>query len=291
MILERAFEKARSRFARVVMPEAEDPRIIAAAKRIQAAGLAEVVWLPDSPPTAQEIDAILSARPKATEGTARRMLERPLYRAGAMVASGQADAMLAGAANATRRVIEAAAITIGPSEPDAIPSSFFLMALPNGTAFVFADCGLNVAPDTAELAQIALASARSAQALFGTAKVAMLSFSTLDSGAGESVVRVREATEIVRNAGIDVVGPVQADAALNPAIAQKKGLEGGDANTLIFPSLDAGNIAYKLIQELAGAQALGPILQGFRRPVCDLSRGTTVDDIVAALAVTLALDT
>ena len=112
----------------------------------------------------------------------------------------------------------------------------------------------------------------------------MLSYSTGTSGAGDSVDLVRSAAEAT-----GFLGPVQADAALNPAIAAKKGLGTGDANVLVFPDLDAGNIAYKLCQELAGAQALGPILQGFRKPVCDLSRGATVDDIVAATAVTLAL--
>lgn len=289
MILETAYEKARMRQARVVVPEAEDERILAASERIAREGLARIVWIPDTPPGEDEIAALRATRPKASEGTVRRMLERPLFRAGAMVASGQADAMLAGAANPTRRVIEAASMTIGPSTPDAIPSSFFLMLLPDGRAFVFADCGLNVAPDAGELAQIAIASARSAEALFGQARVAMLSFSTLESGAGESVTRVREATRLARDAGVDAVGPIQADAALNPEIGRKKGLENGVANTLVFPSLDAGNIAYKLVQELAGAQPLGPILQGFRKPVCDLSRGATVDDIVSAIAVTIAL--
>ena len=134
-------------------------------------------------------------------------------------------------------------------------------------------------------ADIARASAVSGAALLGKAQVAMLSFSTGTSGAGASVDLVSQAAAM---AG-DVVGPVQADAALNSAIAAAKGVSGGDANVLVFPSLDAGNIAYKLAQELAGAQAVGPILQGFARPVCDLSRGATVDDIVAATVVTAAL--
>ncbi|MGB1033645.1 MAG: phosphate acyltransferase, partial [Primorskyibacter sp.] len=134
------------------------------------------------------------------------------------------------------------------------------------------------------LAAIAQASAISARALLGEARVALLSFSTGTSGTGGSVDIVRAAAEAT---GFD--GPVQGDAALNPAIAAQKGAGAGDANVLIFPTLDAGNIAYKLAQELAGAQAMGPILQGFAKPVCDLSRGATADDIVAATAVTLAL--
>jgi phosphate acetyltransferase len=149
---------------------------------------------------------------------------------------------------------------------------------------IFADCAVNVAPNAQMLAEIAKASAVSAKALVGACEVALLSFSTGASGAGNSVDVVKEASELS-----GFVGPLQADAALNATIAEKKGLGKGSANVLIFPDLNAGNIAYKLVQELAGAQAIGPILQGFRKPVCDLSRGATVDDIVAATAVTLAL--
>ena len=192
--------------------------------------------------------------------------------------------MLAGADAPTRRVIEAASIGIGLADGVDTVSSFFLMVFPGGREMIFADCAVNVAPGTAELADIARASARSARALLGEARVAMLSFSTGTSGSGASVETVRAAAEA---AGFP--GPVQADAALNAAIAAKKGMGQGDANVLIFPSLDAGNIAYKLVQELAGAQAVGPFLQGFRKPVCDLSRGATVEDIIAATAITVAL--
>ena len=128
------------------------------------------------------------------------------------------------------------------------------------------------------------ASAITATALLGQARVALLSYSTGTSGTGDSVARVRMAAEAT---GFD--GPIQADAALNARIAATKGAGAGNANTLVFPDLDAGNIGYKLAQELAGAQALGPILQGFNRPVCDLSRGASVTDIVNSTAVTLAL--
>ena len=175
-------------------------------------------------------------------------------------------------------------MAIGLADGVETPSSFFVMLFPDGREMVFADCAVNVSPDAGQLADIALASARTGAALLGAARVAMLSFSTGTSGAGARVELVREAAG---KAGF--VGPVQADAALNPAIAAKKGAGTGDANVLIFPDLDAGNIAYKLCQELAGAQALGPFLQGFRRPVCDLSRGASVEDIVAATAVTVAM--
>lgn len=192
--------------------------------------------------------------------------------------------MVAGAVASTKKVIEAASIAIGLADGVALPSSFFLMRFPDGRELIFSDCGLNVAPDAEELAAIARASERTGVALLGEARVALLSFSTGASGAGNSVNKVRAAAEAT-----GFVGPVQGDAALNPAVAAKKGLGNGDANVLVFPDLDSGNIAYKLAQELAGAQALGPVLQGFRKPVCDLSRGATVEDIVAATAVTLAL--
>uniref|UniRef100_UPI00262C9CAF phosphate acyltransferase n=1 Tax=uncultured Lentibacter sp. TaxID=1659309 RepID=UPI00262C9CAF len=162
--------------------------------------------------------------------------------------------------------------------------SFFVMLFADGREMIFADCAVNVAPSAEELADIARASDASAKALLGRSEVAMLSFSTGTSGAGESVERVRAAAE---SAGF--VGPVQGDAALNPAVAAKKGMGAGAANVLIFPSLDAGNIAYKLAQELAGAQAVGPVLQGFAKPVGDLSRGATVEDIVAVSAIVVAL--
>ena len=203
------------------------------------------------------------------------------------------DGMVAGAATPTRRIIEAGQMTVGLAEGVETPSSFFLMAFEQRT-LIFADCALNVAPDAAQLADIAIASARSAIALVGEARVAMLSFSTLGSGAGEEVERVTGALAIAkaRAPELQIDGEFQADTALNAAIAAKKGAGGavaGQANVLIFPSLEAGNIAYKLVQELAGAQAVGPFLQGFARPVCDLSRGATADDIVAAAAVTLAM--
>jgi phosphate acetyltransferase len=279
--LERAFAAARARLARVVFPEWEDRRIAAATPRLTAEGLAEPI--PVGPPTAAQLAALVGAR-GVTEALAARMLQRPLIRAAAMVGAGEADAMVAGIDTPTRKVIEAAGLAIGLAEGVSQPSSFFLMVFPDGFEMIFADCAVTVAPDARGLAAIARASAASATALLGSARVALLSFSTLASGSGPSVERVREAAVL-----IGFAGPVQADAALNPAIAARKGIAGGDANTLVFPDLDSGNIAYKLCQELAGAQAVGPFLQGFRRPVCDLSRGASVDDIVAATAVTVAL--
>jgi len=279
--LERCIELARAAPRRVVFPEADEPRVAAAMARLEAEGLAVPLRL--APASEAQVAALARVRGLAP-GVARRMLARPLFRAAAMVAGGEADAMVAGADSPTRRVIEAAAIGIGMAPGVGAASSFFLMRFPDGREMVFADCAVTVEPDAAALADIARAAAASAEALFGRAEVALLSFSTGTSGAGPSVERVRAAA-----AATGFAGPIQADAALDPQIAARKGMGSGDCNVLVFPSLDAGNIAYKLAQALAGAQALGPILQGFARPVCDLSRGASVADIVAATVVTLAL--
>ncbi|MCB1363727.1 MAG: phosphate acetyltransferase [Rhodobacteraceae bacterium] len=279
-VLENAYAVARARQARVVFPEMEDARVAEAVTRLRADGLVRPIAL--SPPSEAHVGALVAAR-GMKEGIARRMLNKPLYLGAAMVACGEADVMVAGADAPTRRVIEAASIAIGLAPGVALPSSFFLMLFPDRREMVFADCAVNVAPDAAALADIARASADSARALLGAARVALLSFSTGSSGEGDSVATVRAAARATGFAG-----PVQADAALNGAIAGKKGIAPVDANVLVFPSLDAGNIAYKLCQELAGARALGPFLQGFARPVCDLSRGATAEDIVAATIITAA---
>jgi len=289
-VLESAFERVRGRGARVVLPEMDDERVAEAAGRMRAEGLAEPVSLASAGPAQTYLHYLLRARVGLKPALALRMLERPLIRAAAMVAAGEADAMVAGAVAPTRRVIEAAQLTVGMALGVTAPSSFFLMLMPDGRALIFADCALIVTPDANQLADIARASARSALSLTGRADLALLSFSTGGSGSGASVDMVRTATEALRAEGLSVLGPVQADAALNPAIAARKGMpESGQANVLIFPSLDAGNIGYKLVQELAGAQAIGPVLQGFARPVSDLSRGASVADIVAVTAITLAL--
>ena len=280
-VLDKAFDTARARQARVVLPELDEPRVAEAARRMQAEGLCEPVGLAEV--SEAQVAALVDAR-GMKDAMARRLLGKPLYRAAAMVAAGEADVMVAGADSPTRRVIEAASMAIGLAEGVSVPSSFFLMVLPDGRELVFSDCAVVVDPSAEDLVAIASASEASASALLGRAQVALLSFSTGTSGTGASVERVRAAAEAT-----GYPGPVQADAALNRVIASKKGFGAGDANVLIFPSLDAGNIAYKLVQELAGARAIGPFLQGFRRPVCDLSRGATVEDIVNATAVAIAL--
>lgn len=280
-VLEQAFATARARQARVVFPELEDPRTAEAVAQLRNDGICVPMDVADI--TDGQIASLVANR-GMKEGIARRMLARPLIRAAAMVAAGEADAMVAGATSPTAKVIEAAGLAIGLAEGVTVPSSFFLIVFPDGRQLIFADCAVNVAPDAAGLAAIARASAASCEALLGPARVALLSYSTGNSGSGPSVDMISDVAEIT-----GFTGPIQADAALNPRTAEKKGMGAGDANVLIFPSLEAGNIAYKLVQELAGAMAIGPFLQGFRRPVCDLSRGATVADIVAATAVTIAL--
>ncbi|MCC5988000.1 MAG: phosphate acetyltransferase [Pararhodobacter sp.] len=289
-LLERAFASARARKSRVLLPEIDDARICEAAARLRAEGLAEPVAPEPAAPLESYVPHLLRNRPGLKESLARRMLEKPLIRAAAMLAAGEADCLIAGAVAPTRRVIEAAQLGVGMAQGIATPSSFFAMLLPDGREFIFADCALNVAPDAAELADIARASARTARALTGRSELALLSYSTGRSGTGPGVDLLHGVTDTLRAEGLSVQGPVQGDAALNSGIATRKGLAGGgQANVLIFPSLDAGNIAYKLCQELAGAQALGPVLQGFARPVSDLSRGASSDDIIAITAITLAL--
>ena len=281
-VLETSRASARNGPLRVVFPElGDDERVAEAARILETDGLAHPMRLSD--PTPEQMAALVEGR-GMKEAIAKRMLNKPLYRAAAMVAAGEADVMVAGADSPTRRVIEAASIAIGLDEGVHMPSSFFLMCFPDGRELIFADCAVNVSPNSEELLSIAMASENTAARLLGAANVAMLSFSTGASGTGESVDLVREAAE----AG-GYIGPIQADAALNATIAAKKGLGHGDANVLIFPDLNSGNIAYKLCQELAGAQAIGPFLQGFKKPVCDLSRGATVDDIVAGAIITSAM--
>lgn len=309
---------------RVVLPEGEDPRITEGAVRAQKGGLAHPILIGRGSAVAERLSA-LGANPAdfeiidpasdqrteryATvyhelrkhkgmdEESAVAAMKQPLPLAAMMVREGDADGALGGAVATTADTVRAALQIIGRAPGVSVVSSFFLMMLcehhhTKKGALFFADCGLIVEPTVEELAQIAISTADSFQGLIGNPpRVALLSFSTAGSARHERVTRINKATELVHARRPDLIaeGELQFDAVFEPAVAAAKApsskLE-GTANVLIFPSLEAANIGYKIAQRIGGAKAIGPVLQGLAKPANDLSRGCSADDVYHMIATT-----
>jgi phosphate acetyltransferase len=326
-IISKIREKAKKRRKKVVLPEGTEERMIKAAKIIVDEEIAGVTLLgnkdeikkladanglklnqvnviePDSSPDLEEYsNEYFNLRQKKgmTKERAKDFVKNPLFYGAMMVRKGKVDGSVAGSINATADVLRAAIHIIGLAPGITSVSSSFLMILPEflgkkDKVFVFADCAVIPEPDPNQLVSIAISSAKTMKDLVGEEpKVAMLSFSTKGSAKHEMVDKVTEATEMLKEFAPDlkVDGELQLDAAIIPDVAKKKSPESkvaGQANVLIFPDLDAGNIGYKLVQRMANAKAIGPIIQGLAKPANDLSRGCSVDDIVNVTAIAMCL--
>lgn len=319
-------EKARTHLKTIVLPESYDERMLFAAQNIVEQGLAKIILLGNpeklhaeatgkginlagveilEPAASSKLNSYveqlveLRKSKGLTPQAARELLVAPdnLYFAGMMVREGDADGEVAGATGTTGDVLRAAFQTVGPSPGIKTVSSFFLMSTKTPTfgqegVILFADCAVNPNPDAQALAEIAIATARNCKAFLDVpARVAMLSFSTKGSAKHPDADKVLKALEIARamDPELSIDGELQADAAIIPAVGEKKAPGSnvaGRANVLVFPTLDAGNIAYKLVERIAGAKAIGPVIQGLAKPVNDLSRGCSIQDIIDVTAIT-----
>lgn len=315
-------ERAKSSKRTIVLPESYEKRNLEAANTILKEGITDIILVgkkdkimeagagcdlskatfidPEVYERMDEIVAELVEIRKSkgiTPDDARKMLEDPLFFGVMLVKLGIADGMVAGAVHATANVLRPA-LQILKTDPSAdLVSGFFMMVCPNKSygengVFLFADCGLNQNPTSEELAGIAASSAKSFEAFMGCeARVAMLSHSSKGSAKHADVDKVVEGVRIAHEKypNIKVDGELQLDAAIVPSVGAQKAPDSpvaGKANVLVFPDLDAGNIGYKLVQRLAGAEAYGPMLQGIAKPVNDLSRGCSAEDIVGVVAIT-----
>ena len=310
-------QEARRAVQTIVLPEASDDRILESAAIILQRGVARIILLGDenkvrmrahelgfdisaativSPEDPELVEkfaaefARLRAKKGVTLDQARARMKDLSTFATMMVHFGMADGMVSGAVNTTANTIRPSLEFIKTKPGVTVVSSSFLMCMPDEVV-VYGDCAVNPDPNAEQLADIAISSAETAESFGIEPRVAMLSYSTGDSGSGADVDKVREATEIVKSRRPDLLveGPIQFDAAVDPVVGQKKmpgSQVAGRATVLIFPDLNTGNNTYKAVQRTSGAVAIGPVLQGLNKPVNDLSRGALVDDIVNTVAIT-----
>ena len=313
--LQRMKDKAKADKKKIVLPEGEDERVLEAAREIASEGLADLIILGD--PDKIDIDGVTVVDPKrgekhedyaqkfaelrAKKGVtieqAREQLDDATYYATMMVKMGDADGLVSGACHSTANTLRPALQILKTAPGTKLVSAFFIMCTgkeeygEDGT-LLLADCGLNIDPNADELSEIAIGSAESWKFFMSDEpRVAMLSFSTMGSAKGDTPTKVQEATKLANEKAPELAldGDLQLDAALVPSVANLKAPNSnvaGKANVLVFPDLQSGNIGYKLVQRFADAEAYGPILQGIARPVNDLSRGCSAEDIVGVVAIT-----